>query len=280
MQQHASLPIGVFDSGVGGLTVVRAVLEKLPHEKVIYLGDTARLPYGNRSQSTILRYAQNAADFLLKQQVKMILVACNTASAAAMPTLTKTMSVPVLGAVDPGATAAARETRTGVIGVLATRATTGSRAYPLAIAKQNPTLQIFGQACPLLVPFIEEGWLDESDPLPREVVRRYLQSLFQQSPDIDTLVLGCTHYGLLGKTIQQVANEVWHRSMRMVDSASTMADETLRILQQQQCLASNVSLVGPLSDRLRCFVTDEARVAEIGATFLGKHLDKVELVDL
>lgn len=275
---EADKPIGVFDSGVGGLTVVRAVLDRLPHERIVYLGDTARVPYGNRSPATIIKYAQRAADFLLGKQVKMILVACNTASAAALPTLASSSPVPVLGAVTPGAEAAVAATQTNVVGVLATRATTASGAYPRAIAQLNPDIRVLGLACPLWVPLIEEGWLNENDPVVQEVVRRYLAEMREQSAEMDTLVLGCTHYRLLAPLIQQTASRLWNRPMQLVDSATAMADATWRMLSERQALAPLALATG--SSPLQCFVTDEARVAEVGRTFLGRKLERVEWVDL
>ena len=187
-----SRPIGVFDSGVGGLTVVAAVLSRLPSERIVYLGDTARVPYGTRSAHTVLKYSRNAARFLLRHDVKLLLIACNTASAAALPGLGGELSVGVLGAVEPGAQAAAAVTRSGEVGVLGTLATIRSGAYERALLALSPSLRIHVQPCPLLVPLVEEGWTDPADPVSQLIVRRYLTELRDRPPLLDTLVLGCT----------------------------------------------------------------------------------------
>ncbi|MBL8635440.1 MAG: glutamate racemase [Myxococcales bacterium] len=276
-----SRPIGVFDSGVGGLTVVSAVLSRLPSERIVYLGDTARVPYGTRSAQTVLKYSRNAARFLLRHDVKLLLIACNTASAAALPGLRSELSVGVLGAVEPGAEAAAQVTQSGEVGVLGTLATIRSGAYERALLALRPSLKIHLQPCPLLVPLVEEGWNDPSDPVSELVVRRYLTDLRERAPNLDTLVLGCTHYPLLRPTLAQVACELWGHSVSLVDSAEVMAQATERLLSQQGLLLpkSPETELHP-TERLRCFVTDEARVADVAARFLGQKLPQVELVDL
>lgn len=272
--------IGVFDSGVGGLTVVRAVLERLPAEQLVYLGDTARVPYGMRSAHTVLRYSRNAARFLLNQSVKLLLIACNTASAAALEVLRGELPVGVLGAVEPGAQAAVAATRSGILGVIGTLATVRSGAYERAIAALEPRTVVHSLPCPLLVPIAEEGWTHADDPVSELVVRRYLTGLRAQAPELDTLVLGCTHYPLLARAIQQVADELWRRPVRLVDSAQAMAEATAAELARCGLLAPPRPAPAELGDRLTCFVTDEARVAEVGARFLGRDLGAVRLVDL
>ena len=276
-----SQPIGVFDSGVGGLTVVSAVLSRLPSERIVYLGDTARVPYGTRSAQTVLKYSRNAARFLLRHDVKLLLIACNTASAAALPGLRSELPVGVLGAVEPGAQAAFSLTRSGEIGVLGTLATIRSGAYEQALLALNPSLRIHVQPCPLLVPIVEEGWTDAADPVSELVVRRYLSELCERAPQLDTLVLGCTHYPLLRTTLSAVASELWGHPVTLVDSAEAMAVATEKLLNQQNLLAatSDATELHP-TERLRCFVTDEARVADVAARFLGRALPQVELVDL
>lgn len=293
----ANQAIGVFDSGVGGLTVARAVLARLPGERLVYLGDTARVPYGMRSAQTVLRYSRNAARFLLHNTVKLVLIACNTASAAALTELRAELPVGVLGAVEPGAAAAAAATRSAVVGVIGTLATVRSGAYERALLAQNPALKVHTAACPLLVPLIEEGWTADHDPVSELVVRRYLTELRQRAPALDTLVLGCTHYPLLAPLLQRVADELWGHPIALVDSAQAMAEAAAAELAARQLLADPVpdlsnspnSPNSPSSsnpprrratDRLRCFVTDEARVAEVGARFLGRDLGPIELVDL
>jgi glutamate racemase len=276
----------VFDSGVGGLTVARAVLARLPGERLVYLGDTARVPYGMRSAHTVLRYSRNAAAFLLQHSVKLVLIACNTASAAALDALRAELPVGVLGAVQPGAQAAAAATRSGVVGVIGTLATVRSGAYERALLAENPALTVHTAACPLLVPLIEEGWTDEHDPVSELVVQRYLAALRARAPDLDTLVLGCTHYPLLAPLLSRVAAELWGRPLVLVDSAAAMAEAAAAELAARHLLSDPPpapSTEPPLrraTDRLRCFVTDEARVAEVGARFLGRDLGSIELVDL
>lgn len=290
--QAIDQPIGVFDSGVGGLTVVRAVLSRLPAERLVYLGDTARVPYGMRSAQTVLRYSRNAARFLLKQDVKMVLIACNTASAAALEVLQQELPVGVLGAVEPGAEAASRATRSGTIGVIGTLATVRSGAYERALRALDPAFAVHALACPLLVPLVEEGWNEAEDPVSTMVVRRYLTELARRAPELDTLVLGCTHYPLLHPVLHRVATELWGHDIALVDSATAMAEVTARELGRRGLLRSapdqalaqeppSENASGRRSvDRMRCFVTDEARVAEIAARFLGRAPDRIELCDL
>ena len=267
--------IGVFDSGVGGLTVVEALLRRLPHESIFYLGDTARVPYGNKSESTVRRYAENAAHFLLARGVKALLIACNTASAYAVETLAATSPVPVLGAVEPGARAAVRASRSGVIGVIGTLGTVRSGAYARAIdaAAGHPrAVRIAQRACPLFVPLAEEGWFEGE--VPELVARRYLDELVQDAPDLDVLVLGCTHYPLLRPLLQRVADACFGRPITLVDSAAAMAEETAALLAARGL--STPTGVGAL----RCALTDEARMDEVGARFLGRPLGTIERVDL
>jgi glutamate racemase len=268
LAEQKNQPIGVFDSGVGGLTVVSAVLSRLPHERILYLGDTARVPYGTRSQKTVERYARNAARFLLQKRVKLLLIACNTASAAALITLQNELPVGVIGAVEPGAFAAAQKTRTGHVGVLGTLATIRSGAYERALLQKNPALHLSVMPCPLLVPVVEEGITDPADPLSQLAVRRYLAPLAHKDPALDTLVLGCTHYPLLRPVLSQVAAELWSHPVGLVDSADTMAACAQAYLQEHSLLADPPIASQPPTDRLRCFVTDEARVAEVAARFL------------
>jgi len=210
-QSEAS--IGIFDSGIGGLTVLRALKEHLPQESFLYLGDTARLPYGTKSSDTIRRYLQQNLAFMTRRGVKALVVACNTASSVL--TSNSHAGFPVFGVVEPGARAAARVTRNGKVGVLGTSATVASGAYPQALQKLNQELEIIQTPCPLLVPLVEEGW--EEDPITRDVLRRYLEVPMAQG--VDTLILGCTHYPVLKPVIQDlVGNEV-----ALVDSAEEIA---------------------------------------------------------
>ncbi len=206
-------PIGVFDSGVGGLTVVAAVRRRLPDESIVYLGDTARLPYGTKSPDTVLRYTQRNISFLLERGVKGIVVACNTASALALDALEA--PVPVWGVIEPGAEKAARLSA-GRVGVVATESTIRSDAYRRALLERRPDLEVVSQACPLFVPLVEEGWYD--DPVTVQVAKRYLGPLVERG--IDTLVLGCTHYPLLAPALARIVGP----GIELVDSAESVAD--------------------------------------------------------
>ncbi len=246
-------PIGVFDSGVGGLTVAAALRELLPAENIFYIGDTARVPYGGKTQSTIERYSIEISGLLLAEDAKMIVVACNTASALAVPRLTEILKVPVIGVIQPGAQAAVAATRKGRIGVIGTKATVYSRAYERAIHALDSHLHVISEACPLLVPLIEEAWLD--DPITDQVIRRYLEKLTRE--DIDTLVLGCTHYPLLGEAIRKYAGPEIH----LVDSARNCAIAVQKLLKADKLAAPKTHL-----GRLQVALTDASdgflRVAE------------------
>ncbi|HEY0254185.1 MAG TPA: glutamate racemase [Kofleriaceae bacterium] len=263
--------IGVFDSGVGGLTVVRALRRALPGEDIVYLGDTARVPYGNKSPRTVEKYSLGCQQFLLDRGVKMVLIACNTASANALPALQQATRVPVIGAVEPGAQTAMAATRAGHIGVIGTLGTVRSLAYAKAIAAHDPKVKLSALACPLLVPLAEEGWVD--DDIAKLVARRYLIQLFAQDPAIDTLVLGCTHYPLLADVLHGVANELAKHPVAVVDSASAMAEAA------KDALGSGANR-RMAAGRLDCFATDTSRLDELAPRFLGEALTGFELVDL
>lgn len=208
-------PIGVFDSGIGGLTVVSELRRALPHERILYVGDTARVPYGGKSAETVTRYAREISDLLVAEGAKMIVVACNTASALALPSLSSVYPLPMIGVLEPGAAAAVKATRNGRIGVIGTRATIASQAYSKAIARINPDLSVKATSCPLLVPLIEEGMLE--DEVTEMVLRRYLSPMLDDG--IDTLVLGCTHYPLLKGPILRICGP----GVTLVDSAENCA---------------------------------------------------------
>ncbi len=262
-------PIGVFDSGVGGLTVVRALRRELPGEDIVYLGDTARVPYGGKSARTVERYALACQQFLLDRKVSLVLVACNTVSATALPALEAVSPVPVIGAVEPGAQVAAASTRNRHIGVIGTLATVRSGAYPRAISALAPAAKVASLACPLLVPLAEEGWVD--DEVAELVAGRYLRQLFAQDPEIDTLVLGCTHYPLLEETLRRVAAKVAGHPVAIVDSAVAMARAARATLARQR---------GPEPGWLHCYATDTSRLDELAPRFLGEAPNGFELVDL
>ncbi len=203
MSIDRNAPIGVFDSGVGGLTVAREIMRNLPNEKIVYFGDTARVPYGSKSKNTIVHYSRQIVRFLQTQEVKAIVIACNTASALALDTIEKEFDIPIIGVVKPGAIMAIKTTRNNRIGVIATQSTIMSNLYPTLIRESNPEITVYGKACPLFVPLVEEGWT--KDPVTEEIAGRYLKELMEQ--DIDTLILGCTHYPLLRHLLQGVVGE-------------------------------------------------------------------------
>lgn len=236
-------PVGIFDSGVGGMTVLSAVHRLLPGENLHYIGDTARVPYGGKSAETVLRYSREIAAHLIGQGAKMIVAACNTASALAIRDLADEVSVPVLGVVEPGAAAAVRATRNGRIGVIGTRATIGSGAYEAAIRRIDPSLDVRSAACPLFVPLIEEGWFGE--PETHRIAARYIEPLLRDG--VDTLVLGCTHYPLLAGCLREVAGP----DVALVDSARNCAEAVAAALDERGLAAS-----GTAPGSLRVGLTD------------------------
>ncbi|MGN0329989.1 MAG: glutamate racemase [Kineothrix sp.] len=221
-------PVGVFDSGVGGLTVVREIMRQIPNEKIIYFGDTARVPYGSKSKETITRYSRQIVRFLREQKVKAIVAACNTASAYALNEIEKEIDIPIIGVVKPGAKVAAEVTKNGRVGVIGTEGTVGSRIYSTYIKEIKPEIQVLGKACPLFVPLAEEGlW---QDPVTDEIAKRYLSELIES--DIDTLILGCTHYPLIRSTLGRIMGE----KVTLVNPAYETARELRELLEQEQLL--------------------------------------------
>jgi len=265
-------PIGVFDSGIGGLTVVKALRELLPNEKIFYLGDTARIPYGSRSPITVERYSMEMADMLTQESAKIIVVACNTASSVALPKLKENLLVPVIGVIEPGARAAIAATRNGHVGVIGTRATIKSGAYEQELRRLSPDVCISVRPCPLLVPLIEEGWLD--DELTDRVIARYLGPLVREG--IDTLVLGCTHYPLLVHAISRALP----KTVSLVDSARNCATAVRELLVQEQLsapLANSAGLEIALTDAPDTFlgVARRALQLDIGDVQLREVLHAV-----
>lgn len=258
-------PIGVFDSGIGGLTVAAALRRLLPSEPVFYIGDTARVPYGTKTQRTVERYSIEISGLLLAEGAKVIVVACNTASALAVPRLKQLFRAPIQGVLLPGAEAAVQATRSGRIGVIGTRATIASGAYERAIHSEAPEVQVISQACPLLVPLIEEGMFD--DPITFQVLERYLGPLV--AGGVDTLVLGCTHYPLAKEAIQRVVGP----DVSLVDSAENCALAVKRLLEQKQ-IASPPSELGRLDVALTDATEGFLRTAERA---LGLQIGDVEL---
>lgn len=239
-------PIGIFDSGVGGLTVAREVMRQIPNEKIVYFGDTARVPYGGKSPETVTRYSEQIVRFLRTFQVKTIVVACNTASACALDTLEKDIDIPIIGVVKPGARVAAQVTKNGRIGVIGTEATVRSRIYSNYIRNINDKVTIYDKACPLFVPLVEEGLLE--DPVTDEIARRYLAELVDI--DIDTLILGCTHYPLIRSTLGRIVGD----RVTLVNPAYETALELKRLLTEMDVLNEEAPGLG--SDRYQFFVSD------------------------
>jgi glutamate racemase len=265
---EASAALGVFDSGVGGLTVVRRLIERLPREAIFYLGDTARVPYGTKSAGTVTRYARACARVLLERGIKLMVVACNTASVYALEALQADLDVPVLGVVEPGARAAVRATHTGRIGVIGTVGTIHSGRYQGVIAALAPDVKVFCKPCPLFVPLAEEGRTE--GPVPTLIAKEYLGELTQEG--IDTLILGCTHYPLLRKVIAEVVGN----GVALVDSAEAMTEEVAKVLQTM-----GLNAKAPAHPEHRFLVTDAPdRFAQVGRRFLGAELGQVEWVDL
>lgn len=261
-------PLAVFDSGIGGLTVLRALRRRLPAESMLYLGDTARVPYGTRADETVLRYAREAAAFLVARDVKAVVVACNTVSAVALDALAGELPVPVVGVLEPGAREACRRTG-GRVGVIGTAATVRSAAYARRIRELRPGTEVFQAACPLFVPLAEEGW-DDGD-VPRLVAERYLAEL--KAAAVDTLVLGCTHYPVLRPVIRAVMGE----GVELVDSAKAAAEEVAELLSEHSLAAPGEHD----ADADHFFVTDSSeRFREVGERFLGATLARLEQVSL
>ena len=266
---NAELPIGVFDSGIGGLTVVRQLRKVLPGEDIVYLGDTARVPYGTKAPSTVVRFSCEDTQFLLQQNVKAVVVACNTASAWALPTLEKKFRVPIFGVILPGVRAALEKSRTGRIGVIGTGATIRSKSYSNGLLARNDAVKVFARACPLLVPLVEEGWMRH--PVTLLVLKEYLAPLRRHR--IDTLILGCTHYPLLKPAIREVVGP----GVALVDSAESCARYVKERLEHLQLLSRSRRRAGIIQP----FVTDETdRFSHMARRFLGCVLEPAWKVDL
>jgi len=265
----ADAPIGVFDSGVGGLTVLRALIERLPREHTIYLGDTARVPYGTRSGEVVTRYALMSARHLARHRIKLLVVACNTVSAHSLPALADALPIPVLGVIEPGARIAAARNRGGAIAVLATPATVASGAYQRALQRLAPLAQVIARSCPLFVPLAEEGWTEGE--VPRLVAERYLADLRRSG--VDTAVLGCTHYPLLARTIAEVLGP----QVSIVDSAEAITQSVVTLLGAHGLLRNG----GSDAAQHRTLCTDVPhRFQAVAERFLGRPVGRVELVDL
>jgi glutamate racemase len=266
VRDHRARPIGVFDSGIGGLTVLKALVHLMPDEDFIYLGDTARLPYGTKSAEVIVRYSKENTEFLLAKGIKMLVVACNTSSAVALDEIARDTIVPVVGVIEPGARAAVRASRNGKIGVIGTEATIASGAYTRAIQQLRPRAEIYTRACPLLVPLVEEGWTDNE--IAGRTVAYYLESL--KASGIDALLLGCTHYPLLHGLFERVLGS----GVRIVDSATATAAAVRERL-------SALGLVGRGGRGAQSFFVTETpeRFVRVGRRFLGPQVESAVRIE-
>lgn len=261
-------PIGVFDSGIGGLTVVKRIAAALPEENIIYFGDTARVPYGSKSNDTVIEYSIEDAKFLMQKNVKAIVVACNTASSVAMDELKKLFDVPLIGMIEPGAQTAIKSTKNKRVGVIGTRATVANKAYSNKIRELNPEIKVFETACPLFVPLAEEGWINHKATY--EIAEEYLKEL--RGKEIDTLVLGCTHYPILSGVIQEVIG----KNVMLVDSG-IVAAEMIRDELDRTGLHSNSYAVG----NQELYVSDiPTKFREVAELFLGKPVNDVHKVEI
>jgi glutamate racemase len=261
-------PIGVFDSGIGGLTVVKRIAAALPEENIVYFGDTARVPYGSKSNDTVIEYSLEDARYLMQKNVKAIVVACNTASSVAMEELRKNFDVPLIGMIEPGAQTAIKTTKNNRVGVIGTRATISNKAYSNKIRELYPEIQVFETACPLFVPLAEEGWIDHKATY--EIAEEYLREL--RDEQIDTLVLGCTHYPILSKVIQEVIGE----DVTLVDSGIVAAEMIKNELDRTN-LHTNSNGIG----NQELYVSDiPTKFREVAELFLGNPVKDVYKVEV
>lgn len=259
--------IGVFDSGIGGLTVARELIKTLPTENIVYLGDTARVPYGIKSRSTVTRFTQEGLNFLTNFKLKSIVIACNTASSYALPSLENKFDIPIFGVISPGVKQSIKSTSNNKIGIIGTKATINSQSYKEKILSHNDNIEVFQKSCPLFVSLAEEGWIDNE--ITYKVAEKYLEELKKVS--IDTLILGCTHYPILKKVIGEVMGE----GVNLIDSAGELARLVKKKLEKSNLLSTGKN------EKNRFFVTDEAkRFIDIGNLFFGSELKKVAKIDL
>ncbi len=254
-------PIGIFDSGVGGLTVFREIRRRFPHEDIVYFGDTARVPYGPKSPETIIQYSIQNARFLMQNRAKIIVVACNTASALALPTLQSFLAVPVMGVIQPGAKAAVEKTKNQKIGIIGTYGTVNSGAYQTAIQNLNPQIEVMATACPLFVPLVEEGWEDHA--VTHQIASEYLEGFIREK--YDTLILGCTHYPILKDTLNKVTNG----QINLIDSAEVIADCLAAELPEAENFGIGKDLFY-VSDNEEKFRSIASRITRTDLEFLHK----------
>lgn len=261
-------PIGIFDSGIGGLTVLKEIFNALPMESTIYLGDTARVPYGIRSPETVIRYSFENTKFLFSKNIKILVIACNTASSLSLEAIRKSVSIPVVGVIEPGAKAAVHATTNKRIGIIGTEATIRSNAYARTIKGMDSSIEVFGLPCPLFVPLVEEGWT--TGGIAEQIAGRYLQNI--RDKDIDTLVLGCTHYPLLKDVISQVMGE----KVRLIDSAIETAKEIRNSLSRLSLLKT-----GEHAPAREFYVTDSPdKFKNVGERFLGNSIAYIKKIEL
>ncbi|MCD7832789.1 MAG: glutamate racemase [Lachnospiraceae bacterium] len=265
--------IGVFDSGVGGLTVAREIMRNLPKEHIVYFGDTARVPYGSKSKVTIVRYARQIIHFLRTQDVKAIVIACNTASALALDEVEKELDIPILGVIRPGARVAVSATRNRRVGVIGTESTINSHMYQKLIYEEDPTITVYEKACPLFCPLVEEGWL--KDPVTKEVARRYLDELLEK--DIDSLILGCTHYPLLRSLIRELVGE----RITLVNPAYETAKELGELLKREGLENPDEPAAPPATEPYRFFVSDMAeKFGKFANSILPYDIETIQKINI
>lgn len=261
-------PIGVFDSGIGGLTVAKELIKTLPEENIIYLGDTARVPYGSKSGRTVIAYSHSNSEFLISKGVKLLVVACNTASSVSIPSLRAEFDIPVIGVIEPGAKKAVEVTKRRKIGVIGTPSTINSSAYTKAIENLNPEIEVITKACPLFVPLADEGWVEGE--IIEKIAEEYLYPIKQTG--IDVLVLGCTHYPLLKNTIQKIVGS----EITLVDSAEETASQIKDILSGEKLLND-----ANANSRREFYLTDVSDTfISVAGRFLGEKIEKIEMVDI
>lgn len=271
LDKLSNSPIGIFDSGVGGLTVAREIMRQLPQEKLVYFGDTARVPYGSKSQTTIIRYTRQIIRFLQSKNVKAIVVACNTASAFALEEVADEIDIPIIGVVKPGANIAAKTTKNNKIGVIGTAGTIDSKLYTKIIHESNKKAQVLGKACPLFVPLVEEGWLN--DPVTIEVAKRYLAPLMDSG--IDTLIMGCTHYPLLRTTIQEIVGD----GVQLINPAYETTKELYKLLNETNLIRNGNELM--LGNQYEFYVSDAAdKFMRFADSILPYDVDSTKLISI
>lgn len=270
--QRKDAPIGVFDSGVGGLTVTKEIMTQLPDENIIYFGDTARVPYGSKSKDTIIKYSKQIIRFLKTKEVKAIVIACNTASAFALDEIKSELDIPILGVVQPGAFVAAGTSKNGKIGIIGTEGTIGSKIYSHFIEELNSNIKVIGKACPLFVPLVEEGFFLD-DPITKEIASRYLFEL--KSENIDTLILGCTHYPLIRETIQNVMGD----GVTLVNPAYETARELKELLIEENI--KNPFNHRNINEKHQFFVSDAAdRFKQFASNILSYDIEKITQINI